>query len=149
VRGIRELAVDAGFRDVQALKAPQFPVWAKAISAKGTVKATPGSVNITVVYGGAIVNSGDVIVAVERRSWSLPCARLGPCSRPAVRAWFTTKRTASRSLAASSDSTSTTCATNCAKWAWYVDHAEGGLKRSGTIRFGGRFYLYSTSADAI
>jgi len=94
-RGVHALVIDAGVRDTAELRAMGFAVWARHVSCEGTVKASPGSVNVPVVLGGMVVSPGDVVCADDdgvvvvpagEAEWALDQARRRVAREDATRA---------------------------------------------------------------
>ena len=109
-RGVRGIVIEAGLRDVAELRAMGFPAWSAAVSAQGTVKETPGAVNVPVSVGGQIVRPGDAIIADDDGVVCVPRDEVSQALAAARPGWRRRSRPARPWPTASSAWTCTACA---------------------------------------
>jgi len=61
-RGLGGLVIDGGVRDVAALEALGFPVFARTVALRGAAKVARGSIGVPVEVAGVTVEPGDWVV---------------------------------------------------------------------------------------
>jgi 4-hydroxy-4-methyl-2-oxoglutarate aldolase len=77
MRGIAGLVTDGAVRDSRQIAALGFPVFARGLNIRGTVKADPGQADVPVTLCGAVVHPGDMVVADADGVVVVPAAQVG------------------------------------------------------------------------
>ena len=115
-RGVRGIVIEAGLRDVAELRAMGFPAWSAAVSAQGTVKETPGAVNVPLSVGGQIIRPGDAIIADDDGVVCVPRGEVGQALAAARARAAKEEQTRKARPAASSAWTCTACGPSSPLW---------------------------------
>jgi 4-hydroxy-4-methyl-2-oxoglutarate aldolase len=63
MRGIAGLVIDGAVRDSAQITSLGFPIFARGLNIRGTVKQDPGVIGSTLAIGGVDITTGDVVFA--------------------------------------------------------------------------------------